>query len=202
MRERADGVHRPARGSTAPAHRPAARTACRGWRTPSAWRAPWPRPSSGSRRTDNPHPTERTFLMQPTIVLVHGAFADRASWDRVIDPLVAEGHRVVAAANPLRSLAADAASVSDLVRSIDGPVVLVAHSYGGAVIRTSTPTPARSSGSSTPTGSPRMPGSTASSSRACSRAACSARRRFGRCRAATGRPTSTSRRTPSTTCSA
>ncbi len=72
--------------------------------------------------------------MSCTIVLVHGAFAESASWDRVIDPLVAEGHRVVAAANPLRGLAADAAAVSDLVRAIDGPVVLVAHSYGGAVI--------------------------------------------------------------------
>jgi pimeloyl-ACP methyl ester carboxylesterase len=72
--------------------------------------------------------------MPPTIVLVHGAFAESASWDRVIDPLVAEGHRVVAAANPLRGLAADAAAVSDLVRTIEGPVVLVAHSYGGAVI--------------------------------------------------------------------
>ena len=72
--------------------------------------------------------------MQPTIVLVHGAFAESASWDRVIDPLAAEGHRVVAAANPLRGLASDAAAVSDLVRTIEGPVVLVAHSYGGAVI--------------------------------------------------------------------
>jgi pimeloyl-ACP methyl ester carboxylesterase len=51
----------------------------------------------------------------------------------VIEPLVAEGHRVVAAPNPLRGLAADAASVSDIVRTIEGPVVLVAHSYGGAV---------------------------------------------------------------------
>jgi pimeloyl-ACP methyl ester carboxylesterase len=72
--------------------------------------------------------------MSCTIVLVHGAFAESASWDRVIDPLVGEGHRVVAAANPLRGLAADAAAVSDLVRTIEGPVVLVAHSYGGSVI--------------------------------------------------------------------
>src|SRR3954465_7216446 len=72
--------------------------------------------------------------MLPTIVLVHGAFAESASWNGVIDPLVAQGHRVVAAANPLRSLAADARSVSDLVRTIEGPVVLVAHSYGGSVI--------------------------------------------------------------------
>jgi pimeloyl-ACP methyl ester carboxylesterase len=72
--------------------------------------------------------------MRSTIVLVHGAFAESASWDDVIEPLVAEGHRVVAAANPLRGLASDAQSVSDLVRTIEGPVVLVAHSYGGAVI--------------------------------------------------------------------
>jgi len=72
--------------------------------------------------------------MRPTIVLVHGAFAESASWDRVIDPLTEHGHDVVAAANPLRGLATDAAAVSDLVRTIDGPVVLVAHSYGGAVM--------------------------------------------------------------------
>jgi pimeloyl-ACP methyl ester carboxylesterase len=71
--------------------------------------------------------------MKPTIVLVHGAFADAASWDRVIDLLPAD-QRVIAPANPLRGLAADAESVSDLVRAIDGPVLLVAHSYGGAVI--------------------------------------------------------------------
>jgi pimeloyl-ACP methyl ester carboxylesterase len=72
--------------------------------------------------------------VRTTIVLVHGAFAESASWDGVIEPLVAEGHRVVAAPNPLRGLAADAASVSDIVPTIEGPVVLVAHSYGGAVI--------------------------------------------------------------------
>src|SRR3954449_2047533 len=79
-------------------------------------------------------PDRRKPHMRPTIVLVHGAFAESASWDRVIDPLAAEGHRVIAAANPLRSLAGDAAAVSDLVRTIEGPVVLVGHSYGGAVI--------------------------------------------------------------------
>jgi pimeloyl-ACP methyl ester carboxylesterase len=69
----------------------------------------------------------------PTIVLVHGAFAESTSWDRVIELLQAAGHRVIAAANPLRGLASDAAAVSDLVRTIDGPVILVGHSYGGAV---------------------------------------------------------------------
>jgi pimeloyl-ACP methyl ester carboxylesterase len=72
--------------------------------------------------------------MRPTIVLVHGAFAESASWDGVVDRLLAAGYDVVAAANPLRSLAADAQSVSDVVRSVEGPVVLVGHSYGGAVI--------------------------------------------------------------------
>jgi pimeloyl-ACP methyl ester carboxylesterase len=72
--------------------------------------------------------------MKPTIVLVHGAFAESASWDGVIDPLLEAGHPVIAAANPLRDLAGDAGSVGDLVRTIEGPVLLVAHSYGGAVI--------------------------------------------------------------------
>jgi pimeloyl-ACP methyl ester carboxylesterase len=72
--------------------------------------------------------------MPPTIVLVHGAFADSASWDRVIRHLFDAGHDVIAAANPLRGLAADAAAVGDLVRTVDGPVLLVGHSYGGAVI--------------------------------------------------------------------
>jgi pimeloyl-ACP methyl ester carboxylesterase len=72
--------------------------------------------------------------MAPTIVLVHGAFAESASWDRVIRELESRGHDVIAAANPLRGLAADAQSVTDLVSTIDGPVVLVGHSYGGMVI--------------------------------------------------------------------
>jgi pimeloyl-ACP methyl ester carboxylesterase len=72
--------------------------------------------------------------MKPTIVLVHGAFAESASWDGVTGPLLEAGHPVIAAANPLRDPTTDAASVGDLVRSIEGPVLLVAHSYGGAVV--------------------------------------------------------------------
>ena len=72
--------------------------------------------------------------MPPTIVLVHGAFAESASWDRVLRHLEDAGHDVIAAANPLRGLAADAHSVTDLVSTVDGPVVLAGHSYGGAVI--------------------------------------------------------------------
>lgn len=72
--------------------------------------------------------------MKPTIILVHGAFAESASWNRVIDPLHEAGHAVIAAANPLRGLASDAAAVSDVVRTVEGPVILVGHSYGGMVI--------------------------------------------------------------------
>ena len=87
--------------------------------------------------------------MPPTIVLVHGAFAESSSWDRVIRELQDAGHDVIAAANPLRGLAADAAVVTDLVRTVDGPVVLVGHSYGGMVISNVAAAPARSTGSST-----------------------------------------------------
>ena len=72
--------------------------------------------------------------MRPTIVLVHGAFAESASWNGVVDPLLDAGHSVIAAPNPLRSVSGDAAAVSDVVRAADGPVVLVGHSYGGMVI--------------------------------------------------------------------
>ncbi|KQW29674.1 alpha/beta hydrolase [Rhizobium sp. Root274] len=71
---------------------------------------------------------------KPTVVLVHGAFADSSSWNGVTRILQKDGYRVVAAANPLRNVSGDAAYVSDLVASITGPVVLVGHSYGGQVI--------------------------------------------------------------------
>lgn len=71
---------------------------------------------------------------KPTIVLVHGAFADSSSWDGVVRRLAREGYPVIAAAVPLRSISGDAAYVGGLVDSLSGPVVLVGHSYGGAVI--------------------------------------------------------------------
>src|ERR1700754_1679907 len=71
---------------------------------------------------------------KPTIILVHGAFAESSSWNGVIKKLNEHGYRVIAAANPLRGVSSDAASVSALVRSISGPVVLAGHSYGGPVI--------------------------------------------------------------------
>jgi pimeloyl-ACP methyl ester carboxylesterase len=72
----------------------------------------------------------------PTIVLVHGAFADSSSFGPVVTGLIADGYPVIAAANPLRGLSSDAAQLAGLLDSIDGPVVLVGHSYGGAVIST------------------------------------------------------------------
>ena len=71
---------------------------------------------------------------KPTVVLVHGAFADSSSWNGVVTILQRHGYRVVAAANPLRGVRTDADAVSDVVKSIKGPVVLVGHSYGGSVI--------------------------------------------------------------------
>ncbi|PTQ10264.1 alpha/beta hydrolase [Sphingomonas oleivorans] len=71
---------------------------------------------------------------KPTVVLVHGAFADSSSWNGVITILERDGYKVVAAPNPLRGVRADADVIADVVRGIDGPVVLVGHSYGGSVI--------------------------------------------------------------------
>jgi pimeloyl-ACP methyl ester carboxylesterase len=70
----------------------------------------------------------------PTIVLVHGAFADASSWNGVIPKLQSAGFTVIAVANPLRSLSGDSAYVSTILKGIPGPVVLVGHSYGGSVI--------------------------------------------------------------------
>ena len=69
-----------------------------------------------------------------TVVLVHGAFADASSWTGVIELLQQQGHSVVAPANPLRGLAADSAYLESVLEQIDGPVLLVGHSYCGAVI--------------------------------------------------------------------
>lgn len=70
----------------------------------------------------------------PTVVLVHGAFADGSGWARVIKMLQNEGVQVLAIANPLRGLASDSDYVCSVIDQIDGPVLVVGHSYGGAVI--------------------------------------------------------------------
>ena len=68
------------------------------------------------------------------IVLVHGAFADGTSWSRIIPLLEGKGYYVVAVQNPLTSLADDAAAARRIIALQDGPVILVGHSWGGAVI--------------------------------------------------------------------
>ncbi|QAY73746.1 alpha/beta hydrolase [Agromyces protaetiae] len=75
-----------------------------------------------------------TNTAKPTVVLVHGAFAESASWNGVIESLHREGYRTIAVANPLRGLRHDAEYLQSVIASIDGPVVLVGHSYGGSVI--------------------------------------------------------------------
>lgn len=71
---------------------------------------------------------------KPTVVLVHGAWADASSWDDVITSLQVRGYPTVATANPLRSLTSDTAYLAAQLKAIKGPIVLVGHSYGGAVI--------------------------------------------------------------------
>ncbi|WP_433159425.1 alpha/beta fold hydrolase [Kribbella sp. CA-247076] len=70
---------------------------------------------------------------KPTIVLVHGSWADGSSWNAVTERLQDDGYTVRAIPNPLRSVAGDAASVRSFIESVPGPVVLVGHSYGGFV---------------------------------------------------------------------
>ena len=72
--------------------------------------------------------------VKPTIVLVHGAYADASSWNGVIERLQQQGYTVIAAANPLRGVTSDSAYIASLLGQIDGPVLLAGHSYGGAVI--------------------------------------------------------------------
>lgn len=71
---------------------------------------------------------------KPTIVLVHGAWADGSSWSAVVQRLQRDGYPVRVPPNPLRSLPGDSATVASFLSTIPGPIVLVGHSYGGAVI--------------------------------------------------------------------
>jgi pimeloyl-ACP methyl ester carboxylesterase len=70
----------------------------------------------------------------PTVVLVHGAFADASSWNGVVELLQAKGVKVTAPANPLRGIAIDSAYIAGVLDETLGPVLAVGHSYGGAVI--------------------------------------------------------------------
>jgi pimeloyl-ACP methyl ester carboxylesterase len=71
---------------------------------------------------------------KPTIVLVHGAFAESSSWNGVLTQLISKGYPTVAVANPLRGVKSDADYVASVLQGIEGSIVLVGHSYGGAVI--------------------------------------------------------------------
>jgi pimeloyl-ACP methyl ester carboxylesterase len=71
---------------------------------------------------------------KPTVVLVHGAFAESASWNGVVEQLQGRSLDVVAVANPLRGIPGDAAYLRDVLAGITGPIVLAGHSYGGMVI--------------------------------------------------------------------
>ncbi|HEY1429586.1 MAG TPA: alpha/beta hydrolase [Candidatus Tumulicola sp.] len=80
--------------------------------------------------------SEQTFAQsaKPAIVLVHGAWADSTSWNPVIAKLQTLGYAVYAPPNTLRSLSSDAAAIAAFLKGVPGPVILVGHSYGGAVI--------------------------------------------------------------------
>jgi pimeloyl-ACP methyl ester carboxylesterase len=78
--------------------------------------------------------TTNSGAAEPAIVLVHGAWADNSGFDGSIRALRDQGFRAIGAANPLRELRSDAAYVAALLRSVEGPIVMVGHSYGGAVI--------------------------------------------------------------------
>jgi pimeloyl-ACP methyl ester carboxylesterase len=85
--------------------------------------------SSSASRTHNSRATTRA-----TIVLVHGAWADSGSWDAVVQRLQHDGYTVDVPPNPLLGLTIDDATISSFLQTVSGPIVLVGHSYGGAVI--------------------------------------------------------------------
>ncbi len=73
---------------------------------------------------------------KPTVVLVHGAFAESSSWNGVVDALIADGYPVLAAAVPLRGVKSDSEYLASVLDGIEGPLVLAGHSYGGILIGT------------------------------------------------------------------
>ena len=81
----------------------------------------------------NPSPNK------PTVVLVHGAFAESSSWAGVVGLLLDDGFPVIAVANPLRGVRTDADYLRAVLHDVTGDIVLVGHSYGGTVIRTPRP---------------------------------------------------------------
>ena len=78
--------------------------------------------------------SDTTSGPKPSIVLIHGAWADGSSWSGVIQRLQQQGYTVYAPPNPLRGLTSDSAYIASFLQTISGPIILVGHSYGGAVI--------------------------------------------------------------------
>lgn len=78
--------------------------------------------------------TANAQVNKPTLVFVHGAFAESSSWNGVLTRPIAKGYPTVAVANPLRGVKSDADYVASALKDINGPIVLVGHSYGGSVI--------------------------------------------------------------------
>lgn len=93
---------------------------------------------SGSGSTASSAPSAATAASgggaRPTVVLVHGAWADASSWAGEVKSLQASGYTVRAIANPLENLTTDSETVADFLQTVGGPIVLVGHSYGGSVI--------------------------------------------------------------------
>ena len=89
---------------------------------------------SAAAATHSPAASQHPSGPRPTIVLEHGAWANSGSWDGVVQRLQADGYTVDVPANPLQGLAFDPEYIADFLHSITGPIVLVGHSYGGAVI--------------------------------------------------------------------
>ena len=90
--------------------------------------------SSSSARTDGAQSKKAGDSAKPTIVLVHGAWADGSSWNSVTERLQADGYTVAVPPNPLRSLSGDSTYLASFLGTISGPIILAGHSYGGAVI--------------------------------------------------------------------
>lgn len=93
--------------------------------------------SAGPAGATHRHPAATgtgSGAVKPTIVFVHGGWADSSGWNAEIAELSGLGYPVIAPANPLRGLSSDADYVRSILRTIEGPIVLVGHSYGGAVI--------------------------------------------------------------------
>ncbi|MCF2531480.1 alpha/beta fold hydrolase [Yinghuangia soli] len=90
--------------------------------------------TTGTAAADSAASADHGARRKPTVVLVHGAFADASSWNPIIPKLQRAGYPVRAVANPLRGLAHDAAHLASVLAAVTGPVVLAGHSYGGAVV--------------------------------------------------------------------